>query len=120
MKTININKILRNDRRSMTNGAPMGDSDDFPEDRRNIPLHCQRVYFIDGDYGPDGTYWGASDRAGYIYCAFNGGVRDDFAPAMGVRVYVRACTHAQAKAAVRAQYPDALFVDEVKRSDRCQ
>lgn len=120
MKTTNINKILRNDRRSMTYGAPMGDSDDFPEDRRNIPLHCQRVYFIDGDYGPDGTYWGASDKAGYIYCAFNGGVRDDFAPAMGVRVYVRAWTHAQAKAAVRAQYPDTLFVDEVKRSDRCQ
>lgn len=83
MATPDINQILRNDPRHSRYGAPMGDSDwiaeDYDCDQR---LHLQRVRLVDGDYGPDGTYWGASEVAGGIYCAFD-------PTAEQVRVYVR-------------------------------
>lgn len=57
-KSVNINAILAapEHSRSSPRGAPMGASDymDAPESK----LHLQRIRFVDGDYGPDGTYWG--------------------------------------------------------------
>lgn len=100
-----INKILAQNMRSCKYGAPMGDRD---TDQSDSPLYVQRVRFVDGDYGPDGTYWGASSQAGYVYCAFNG-EDDKYAPAMGTRIYVRAHTRAEAIKVIRESYPDATF-----------
>lgn len=57
MKTPNINALLRARMRPCQYGAPMGarNYDDAPEGSKK---YCQRVRFVDGDYGPDGTYWG--------------------------------------------------------------
>lgn len=108
MADLNINQILRADPRSCARGAPMGDSDNITGPLTN--LRCQRVYLVDGDYGPDGTYWGYSKKDGHVYCAFNDGTGDDkFAPAMGVRIYVRAHTYEQAKREIKEIYTDATF-----------
>lgn len=111
MTDVNINKILRANPRSGNYGAPIGAVDMAPRDVYNPQLRCQRVYLVDGDYGPDGTYWGASSKAGHVYCAFNDGRDNDpYQPAMGVRVYVRAHTYEQAKREVLKKYPNARFV----------
>lgn len=108
MAEVNINKILRTKIRNSARGAPMGALDNVEGPLTN--LRCQRVYLIDGDYGPDGTYWGASAKAGHVYCAFNDGQDgDQYAPAMGVRIYVRAHTYEQAKREVAKRYPGATF-----------
>lgn len=104
----NINTFLRAYPRSCKYGAPMGDGNIVDGPLKN--LRCQRVYLSDGDYGPDGTYWGASARDGHIYCAFNDGRDGDaFAPARGVRIYVRAHTYEQAKREVLKKWPEATF-----------
>lgn len=103
MATPDINKLLKNDPRSCKYGAPMGDSDCIDDDwDGDKPLHVQRVRFVDGDYGPDGTYWGASAEEGGIYCAF-----DD--SAMEVRIYVRAHTRGEALRVLREKYPELTF-----------
>lgn len=109
---LDINKILRADWRSSSRGAPMGDTDMTPDnDDWSRPLRCQRVNFVDGDYAPDGTYWGRSDSAGPIYCAFNDGRDgDEYEPAMGVRLYTRAFTYEQAKATFKKTYPEIKFL----------
>lgn len=108
MADVNINKILRTKVRNCARGAPMGDTDETAGPLKN--LRCQRVYMVDYDYGPDGTYWGASAKAGHIYCAFNDGRdEDEYAPACGVRIYVRAFTYEQAKREVAKKYPEATF-----------
>ena len=103
--SLSINKILRSNPRPGKYGAPMGS--------RNMadsvtPLHLQRVHFVDGDYGPDGTYWGY-DGANYLWCAFNGSDCPEYAPAMGSRIYVRARSRAGAVAAVLEGYPYVTF-----------
>ena len=101
MATPDINQILRNDPRHVKYGAPMGARDRLDEDwDHSEPLHVQRVRLVDGDYGPDGTYWGASEKAGHVYCAFN-------TNAMRVRIYVRAHTRGGAMRAVH-ELDDAL------------
>lgn len=107
-----INKILRDRPRNCSRGAPMGATDFTPVDVDwSRPVRCQRVNFVDGDYGPDGTYWGASDTAGYIYCAFNDGQDNDpYAAATGTRLYTRAWTYAQAKAKFLERYPQLRFL----------
>lgn len=107
-----INKILRANPRNSSRGAPMGDTDRFPENHDWArPLRCQCVNFVDGDYAPDGTYWGKSPKAGYVYCAFNDGRDgDEYAPAMGVRLYTRAFTYEQAKARFKKKYPEIKFL----------
>lgn len=64
-----INRLLRARPRSCTYGAPMGarDRDDAPEGARR---YCQRVQFTDGDYGPDGTYWGGGRGVLPLYAVF--------------------------------------------------
>lgn len=57
MKTPNINTWLRANPRDCKYGAPLGrrNFDDAPREPRR---YCQRIRFVDGDYTPDGTYWG--------------------------------------------------------------
>ncbi len=98
----NINKILRANKRRCTYGAPMGARDFHNSD---TPLYLQRVNFVDGDYGPDGTYWGSGTP---LYCAFNGSDCPQFAPAHGTRVYVRAKTRTEAKRLILEIY-DVTF-----------
>jgi len=103
---LDINKILRATPRNSRRGAPMGDTDHIAYPACVPPLRCQRIQLVDGDYGPDGTYWGASAKAGHVYCAFNDGQDDDIhAPAMGVRLYTRAHTAKQARENFRKDYP---------------
>jgi len=97
MTTPNINTILRNDPRNSRFGAPMGDSDTYDMTPK---LYLQRINFVDGAYGPDGTYWGMGVP---MWCAFN-------APAaQGTRVYVRARTREAAKAEVLAKLTSVSF-----------
>lgn len=102
--SLDINRILKNDPRPCRYGAPMGDSDlvDGPLDR----LMLQRVRFVDGDYGPDGTYWGGGRGTEPLWCAFNGG--DD--PGMRVRLYVRAKDRRRAIELLQADYPGIAFL----------
>jgi hypothetical protein len=99
-----INKILRANPRSCKYGAPMGSRSIADSE---TSLHLQRVHFVDGDYGPDGTYWGSG--GGPLYCAFNGSDCPEYAPAMGSRIYVRARSRDLALAAVLEEYPDVTF-----------
>jgi len=112
MAETNINKILRANPRSCARGAPLGAANNVGVlADMSRPLRCQRVYLVDGDYGPDGTYWGASDKAGHIYCAFNDGRDGDpYAAAMGVRMYVRAFTCAQARQLFMDACPGVVFL----------
>lgn len=104
--TPDINKILAQDncRRSCKFGAPLGDRN--PREDLTSKLYLQRIKFVDGDYGPDGTYWGGASP---LWCAFN---REDgeFATAMGARIYVRAKSRIEAQREVLSMYPDAVFV----------
>lgn len=106
MSTPDINKILKASPRSSKRGAPMGDSN-FNE--TTAPLYLQRVRFVDGDYGPDGTYWGYT-QGEHLYCAFNRETTA-YAAGHGTRIYVRAGSRAQAKSEVQQDYPDARFIN---------
>jgi len=89
-----INKILRSDPRPCRYGAPMGDRgfDDRAEDESKV--NPQRVRFIDGDYGPDGTYWGGGGTP--LWCAFN--------KENTLRRYVRARARGEAIDKLRKEY----------------
>lgn len=73
------------------------------------PLYLQRVRFVDGDYGPDGTYWGRSASVGALWCAFNK-EHHDAAAGHGTRIYVRAHSRTEARLKVLAEYPGLRFV----------
>lgn len=98
-RTININQVLRDNPRSSKYGAPLGARSVLgkPED----PLHVQRVRFVDGDYAPDGTYWGGGRGTEPLWCGFSGTEN---------QVYVRARSRAEALAEILAQHPDAKFL----------
>ena len=101
--TPNINKILKENPRSCKYGAPLGDCDVVKLDGR--PLYVQRVNFVDGDYGPDGTYWGNRLIDG-IFCGFNlipGTNKTDN------RIYVRATDRDDAKVKILEKYSTAKF-----------
>jgi hypothetical protein len=64
-------------------------------------LHLQRVAMVDGDYGPDGTYWGGGRGTLPLWCAFNGRT-PTHQPAHGSRLYVRAINRVEARLALQA------------------
>lgn len=103
MATPNINQILRKDPRHTSRGAPMGDTN---FDEATSPLYLQRVHFVDGDYAPDGTYWGNNGTP--LWCAFNGDDGEN-AAGHGSRIYVRAKTRDEAKTNTLADYPNVRF-----------
>ena len=92
---MNINKLLRENPRPCRYGAPMGAVSYY---RDPDPLYLQKVRMVDGDYAPDGTYWGGGGMP--LWCAFN----DDS------RIYIRAWTRGEAIAEVRREFAhDAAF-----------
>lgn len=104
--TPNINYLLRHNLRSCKRGAPMGDRDIHLDG--DAKLYLQRVRFVDGDYAPDGTYWGGGYGTAPLWCAFNA-ANADHAPAQGTRIYVRAWSRAGARNQIHAQYPNVRF-----------
>ena len=100
MKTPNINAILSAQPRSSIYGAPMGYTNDYADDGR--PCYVQRVRMVDGDYSPDGTYWGGAsvrDNVPYLWCAFS-----DM-----TRVFIRAWTRQEAKRLLVVTYHTMTF-----------
>lgn len=104
MTTPNINKVLRKDPRCTQYGAPLGDRNYALSDS---PLYLQRINFVDGDYAPDGTYWGNNGTP--LWCAFNGD-DDEYAAGHGTRIYVRAKTREEARSTIQQQYPYVRFI----------
>jgi len=68
-RTPDINAMLRARPRHLTYGAPLGarNYDDAAPDARR---YCQRIRLVDGDYGPDGTYWGGGRGRLPLYAVF--------------------------------------------------
>lgn len=99
MATPDINKILRATLRPCRYGAPMGARD--AEDGGLQGLYLQRVRFVDGDYAPDGTYWGGGRGAKPLWCAFS---------ACGkTRLYGRGNTRSEALDAILRLNPDVTL-----------
>lgn len=104
-----INALLAASPRDGSRGAPMGDPgyarcDNFSR------MRCERLRMLDGDYGPDGTYWGCGSRArGYMYVCFNGAT-DDYGVAGGFIKYYRATSRADAIAQCLVGYPNLIFL----------
>lgn len=108
MKTPSINSILRANPRNSASGAPMGDNGYISDDQPTSGLLCQRVNFMDGDYAPDGTYWGDSAKAGAIYAIFNN-ANSEFKPACGLLKYYRAHSRKYAIEQFKVDFPDYTF-----------
>lgn len=97
-KTPNINKILRGENRSSASGSPMGAPNDV-DTQDDTRVYLQRVRFVDGDYGADGTYWGGGRENPPLYCAFtfNG-------TGTPTRVYARGWDRTEAGRAIVKEY----------------
>lgn len=108
MRTPNINTILRKNKRTCAFGAPLG-AKNFRD--TESPLLLQRVQMVDGDYAPDGTYWGGGFLTKPLWCAFNA-EDDQYSAGHGARIYVRAFTREQAIAEVRQEFPEVTFKKE--------
>jgi len=80
MTTPDINRYLRQHPRNSKYGAPMGARSVCADDDQR--LYLQRVYMVDGDYAPDGTYWGGGRDVEPLYCAWS--------PDGATTIYVRA------------------------------
>ena len=98
--TPNINMYLSNHPVSCRYGAPMGARNQV-DNLDEAPLWLQRISFIDGDYAPDGTYWGGGVSSGTLWCAFN--------LQSQTFIYVRGCDRAVAADEVLRDYPTARF-----------
>lgn len=84
-------------------GAPMGRSNTLPADKSlSCKLHLVRLQWVDGDYDEGGAYWGRNG-CNHVYRAY-GDVGE-----VAAEVFVRAITHAAAKALVREELPNARF-----------
>jgi hypothetical protein len=104
-----ITSILRANRRNSAYGAPMGDSGYINYDQPESGLRCQRLDMVDGDYGPDGTYWGCgSYNSGHMYVIFNG-ANPEFKTACGLLKYYRAKNRDSAIALFLEDYPEFSF-----------
>ncbi len=78
-------------------GADMGRRD-LHSDGFSGKLQLQRVCLVDGDYDNGGAYWGAG-RPLYVAQSAN----------LEVRMFMRADSREDAKARIRARYPQARF-----------
>ena len=84
-------------------GAPMG-RQDVPATSMSLPhkMHMERLEFEDGDYDKGGAYWGHTTGTA-IYWAYGEDSEFQF------EKFVRASSRGEAKALVRAFYPNAKF-----------
>lgn len=98
--TPDINKILHGDPVSCKRGAPMGATSYL--DAPDTPVYVQRVRFVDGDYGADGTYWGCGGDP--LWCGFH--------PVMPNRVYARAKNRAAALVKIKAEFSEVKFINK--------
>ena len=94
MKTPNINQTLRDSPVNSARGAPMGARNHLDDPEQ--PLYVQLVRMVDGDYAPDGTYWGGGSRSTPLWCGFSADGAN--------RLYVRAATRDLAVAAIMADF----------------
>ena len=78
-------------------GSPMG-ARDIQESEQ--PLYVQRVRMVDGDYAPDGTYWGGGRGTAPLWCGFSADGE--------TRIYVRA-SNRECACAVLSDDWDANF-----------
>jgi hypothetical protein len=94
--------------RSCKFGAPMGQSNQLPENvSAPIKLQMEKLKWIDNDYICDGTYFGGGNGDN-IYCAYAyvySPIDLDFA----VKIFVRAENRNEAKEEVRNLVPNARF-----------
>lgn len=96
MSAPDINERLRARPRPCRYGAPMGYRNHCAErdHGRAGMLYCQRIRFEDGDYGPDGTYWGGGSP---LYAVFSADLE--------TLCYYRAESRVQALQAFAEDYP---------------
>jgi hypothetical protein len=64
---VDIDQLLRARPRDSRYGAPMGAANRY-DGAPGARLYCQKIRFVDGDYAPDGTYWGSG--GGPLYAVF--------------------------------------------------
>ena len=101
-----INTLLRQNPRNCAYGAPMGDHGYAHSYDR---MRCERLRMVDGDYGPDGTYWGSgSQQHGYMFVCFNG-ANEEYKMACGFLKYYRARSRSDAVAQCLDDYPEIKF-----------
>lgn len=104
---IDINSILLREgnermarmraRGEQSRGAAMG-ARDVQESEQ--PLYVQRVRMVDGDYAPDGTYWGGGRGTAPLWCGFSADGE--------TRIYVRA-SNRECACAILSDDWDATF-----------
>lgn len=98
--------------RSCKFGAPMGHSNQLPENVYvPIKLQMEKLKWVDYDYICDGTYFGGGS-GDYIYCAHDTGkggpyFQHDNTPVN--YIFVRAKNRIDAKKKVRNYLPNARF-----------
>jgi len=87
-------------------GAPMGRAGVTDDPAATVNLFRVRftgggygTRFDDGDYDLGGAYWGGGPDVNPLWCAWG----------EGFRVFRRAATRADAKAALAKEYPDLKF-----------
>lgn len=68
-----------------------------------LKLHLHRVPFVDGDYDQGGAYWGGGPDSLPLFCAW-----DSDGETTGT-IYLRAREREDAKAQIKALYPNARF-----------
>lgn len=113
MKT-SINTVLAGSPRTSTRGAPMGDTGYAHSDNPERGMRCERLRMVDGDYGPDGTYWGCGSREhGHMYVCFNG-ANEEYKIGCGFLKYYRAKSRADAIAQCLVDYPEITFTRGAK------
>ena len=94
--------------RSCKFGAPMGQSNQLPNDcNAPIKLQMEKLKWIDGDYICDGTYFGGGNEDN-IYCAFGEESKSGY-HFNQVKIFVRAFTRNEAKEEIRNLVPNARF-----------
>lgn len=99
-----INKLLRANPRPCTYGAPMGARNRY-DAAPGSRLYCQRVRFVDGDYAPDGTYWGGGSGTAPLYAVFSADLE--------TLAYYRAWDYMRAK----ARHAEAVRFREQQNAD---
>jgi len=95
--SVDINRLLKNRPRPCGRGAPLGDQSRVSSE--TAPMYLQRVRFIDGDYGADGTYWGSGGDP--VWAAFT--------PCLGNLIYTRAPNRDSALRHIKTQFPQSQF-----------
>jgi hypothetical protein len=82
----------------------MGRRDTIEEPETEIKFHLYRMPMTDYCYDSGGAYWGAGDhQLGFMYHAYGDG------PEYVNQIFVRAKTRDDAKAQVKARFPNACF-----------